>query len=269
MGTHIRELTLFTRISGIFLTVLLITLCACNPQSNLSTKEFTINPSEYTSFHMTSTSGLPTTTFTFVTSIPFNTPEYSPTISPTSIAFNSPTLGPTPTIVPPEQCPPFAIDPLPNNLLSIIDPTILIGKHFEPNAGNEIRFLATELDPLSHYLSLFSINTGTLAWIDRLICWDLYGIPYFEVKDAIVLAPLLSDQTITLDCWIEDNNNYYTLAIGSVDMEKEPVRYNDNYGWIFERLDFGYIIDTIHERFISVSMTGWICMRPVCPFDVC
>jgi hypothetical protein len=269
MGTPIREPKQINRISILFLAILLFTLCACNPRSYLSTEVFTINPSENTSFRMTSTPELPTTTIELVASIPFTSPEYSPTVSRTSIAFNSPTPGPTPTIVPPEQCPPFPRDTLPEDFYSIKNPEILIGKHFQGNADEEFRFLSTELDPLSHFLSLFSIQTGTLAWIERFICWDSYGMPYFEVKDAIILEPFLSDQSLTLDCWIGDQKIYYALAVGSVDINQEPIRNKDKYGWIYDRLDYGYFIDTVQEKFTLVSTTGWICIRPVCPFDVC
>ena len=113
------------------------------------------------------------------------------------------------------------------------------------------------------------MDTGILIWIERLICWDPYGIPYFEVKDAIIMNTLSSDQSISIDCWSEEQPILYALAVGSVNINKEPEEYADNYGWLFDRLDYGYFIDTYQEKIIPISITGWTCMRPYGPCGDC
>ena len=61
-------------------------------------------------------------------------------------------MGPTPTIIPEEYCPNFALDQLPSDFSTLTDPSVLIGKHFDPSKRNELQILATELDNLTHYL---------------------------------------------------------------------------------------------------------------------
>jgi hypothetical protein len=198
-----------------------------------------------------------------------NTPRNSVVIVPTQNNIYTSTMGPTPTIIPEEYCPNFALDQLPSDFSTLTDPSVLIGKHFDPSIKNKLQILATELDNLTHYMVISKIDTGILIWIERLICWDPYGIPYFEIKDAIIVNTLSSDQSISIDCWSGEQPILYALAVGSVNIKKEPEEYVDNYGWLFDRLDYGYFIDTNQEKIIPISITGWTCMHPYGPCGDC
>jgi hypothetical protein len=171
------------------------------------------------------------------------TPGRSSAFVPTTETVDASTQGPTPTIVPP-------------------DPSGLIGKRFDPDEGGELLILATELDYLSHFLVVSKIETGNLAWIERFLCWDPDGIPYFEVKDAVLMEPFSSDQSISLDCWSGGQPILYALGVGSVDLEKDPVEFVDDYGWLFGRLDYGYFLDVVRENIVPVSTAGWTCIKP-------
>jgi hypothetical protein len=246
----------------IILVIILIILSACS--------QYTVNITyDKVSTNIKGITLPPKWTETITPTFISNSPISSYVLLPTINTIYTHTLGPTPTIVPEEQCPNFPLDQLPSNFSTLADPSILIGKHFEPGEGEEYLNLATELDILIHYLVIYKIETGNLVWIERFICWDSYGIAYFEVKDAIIMRPLSSDQSISLDCWSEEQPILYPLAVGSVNLQKEPIAYGDSYGWIFDRLDYGYVIDTSQEKIIPVSTTGWTCMHPMGPCDDC
>jgi hypothetical protein len=204
----------------------------------------------------------PKWTETRTMAFPSETPGKTSASVPGAETVDASAQGPTPTIVPEEQCPNFPLDPLPADFSRLTDPSVLIGKRFGPGEGGEFLILATELDSLSHFLVVSEIETGNLAWIERFLCWDPDGMPYFEVKGAVLMKPFSSDQSISLDCWSGGDPIVFALAVGSVNVDVEPVEFIDRYGWLFDRLDYGYFLDVVHEKIVPAFTAGWMCMKP-------
>ncbi len=166
----------------------------------------------------------------------------------------------TPTFVPADQCPPFALDteiPPPNN------PQGFIGKHYDVlSLPAGLKFKAGMMLDDYHSWTRFLYSGQKLEWLERLICWDAGGVPYFTIIDAIILPRFTDDQTEAGLCWLNGEELHAIIAVGHVDVSGPVGSFHDMEGWKFDRLDYGYRIDLILEKFLALSMEGLECIWP-------
>jgi hypothetical protein len=184
-----------------------------------------------------------------------------PVSTATSTAIRGSTPGPTPTQVPEADCPPYAFDSIGADIASITDPSLFIGKHYNPVDYSAVLdgFSGEMLDDV-HALEQFTKDTLSVDFLERLVCRNSGGIAYFEVKDAVILN-LGKDQSIARICWAGDQPIKPVLAWGDVDINQAEQVYQGVTGWRFDRMDFVYRIDLERESFAPMPPEGVVCFE--------
>lgn len=186
-------------------------------------------------------------------------PVATSTSAPTTVRGSTP--GSTPTLVPPADCPPFAYDSFTADYASTIDPSLFIGKHYNPDDYIALfGGISGEMLDDVHALETFSKETLSVEFLERLVCRNSGGKAYFEVKDAVILN-LGKDQSIARICWAGDQPIKPGLAWGHVDVTQPEQVYQDVTGWLYDRVDFVYRIDLEREIFAPMPPEGVVCLE--------
>jgi hypothetical protein len=181
-----------------------------------------------------------------------------PSLAPTSTAtvMRGSTPGPTSTQVFEADCPPYTFDSIGADFAAFSDPTLFIGKHYNPAEYNAVfgGFSGEMLDDV-HALEELSKDGRSVEFLERMVCRNSGGKAYFEVKDALILN-LAKGQSIARICWAGEQPVQPVLAIGHVDLDQPEQVYQGTSGWRYDRLDTVYRIDLERETFTPVPLEG-------------
>jgi hypothetical protein len=167
---------------------------------------------------------------------------------------------PTPTLVPPDQCPPFDFN---TDLPPLDNPQAFVGRHYDSlslPAGLEF-FSGNLLDDV-HAWTRVLYSGRKVEWLERLICRDPEGRAYFTIVDAVILPTFAADQTEAGLCWLNSAPLHAVIAVGHVDLSGPVGSFFNMEGWKFDRLDYGYQIDLEIEKFVPLPIQGLECIWP-------
>jgi hypothetical protein len=169
-------------------------------------------------------------------------------------------LTPTPSLLPPDQCPPFAYDA---DLPALGDPQGFIGKHYDSLAHPaDLDFISGTLLDDVHAWTRIRYSGRNIEWLERLVCRDEGGHAFFTIVDALLLPSFTDDQTEAGLCWLNGEQLHAIVAIGHVDLNGPVGSYRNVEGWKFDHLDYGYRIDLGIEKFVPLPMQGLECVWP-------
>jgi hypothetical protein len=215
-----------------------------------------------------------------------------PTITPTNLADTvflvtlTPTLIPTKdvTIMPmqtrktktpaplasvtrtPEACPPFILDSdLPDPNL----PENYIGyryDHHELPLGLEYLggSLVSDTNNHQYELGISKLEwheNSRLYWLERLICHDEAGYPYYEIVDSFATSPLSGDETEPWVCFDGETEVHFVGGLGLYDESIPKVTIGDYRGWLYTKIVFIYDIDYVAQKFILLDPDSLTCLE--------
>jgi hypothetical protein len=136
-------------------------------------------------------------------------------------------------VTPPAACPPFAFDttlPDPQN------PEQYIGRHFDSNYPPDgLKILSAGLLE-NHSYSLMSVKAQDrdMLWIEKLVCRDTRGAPYWEIADALTPPSLDGNkqEVVASLCFQGERQIPFVIAYGHYDPSKPASTVIKDYkGW--------------------------------------
>lgn len=204
-----------------------------------------------------------------VTSIP--SMKAASTRESTSTPWTRRTKTPTTTWTPhpptntPIPCPPFSLDTkIPQPDL----PENYIGRHYDlrnlPEGLEELGGSITRDQSGTHEFAVNSFawkENRTLYWLEKLMCRDQDGMPYFEIVDAIATPPLKGDETDAWVCIQDDREVDFWVALGRYDPSTPEITIRGFTGWPYAEILFAFQLDFENGRFNELDPTGWICLE--------
>jgi hypothetical protein len=188
--------------------------------------------------------------------------ETAPAPADTPVSTMGSTPGPTPTLIPPDACPPFAYDSLAVDIAGSTGPAGFIGRHYDSLAYTDAvdGYQSEMLDDVHAWEDL---HTRTLHYefLERMVCRNASGSPFFEVKDAQILN-LAVDQSITRTCWESGNALTTVLAAGKIPEGQPLESYQGVQGLRYGEVDMVFLMDMDSEHFVTHPTEGVVCFAP-------
>jgi hypothetical protein len=197
---------------------------------------------------------MPTLTEELLTLKSTSTPEKTET---PKIVLPNPTKTPAP-------CPPFLLD---LNLPHPDLPENYIGRHYDlynlpqelmDSGGSLIRDRSGQFE-----LGLQTVKwkeDRELYWLEKLVCNDADGHPYFEIVDAFA-TPSLSGDEIHIETCFDGDEELNVIGLGRYDKSDPLVTIGEFRGWQFTEILFLYRIDFEAQKFIFVDPNGLVCFK--------
>ena len=187
------------------------------------------------------------------------------TITPT------PTRTPYPPTITPIPCPPFSID---TELPEPDIPENYIGRHFDELRLPEglildrSQIIRNESEIFEYGFSRLQWQQNRyMYWLEKLVCRDKKGEPYFEIIDAIASPSLEGNETETDLCFIENELIPFVLAIGTYDPSSPILEIGESepgkpyVGRQYNHIVFAFQTDMERGKFIELDTTDLFCLE--------
>jgi hypothetical protein len=165
----------------------------------------------------------------------------------------------------PQVCPPFVFDK------GLPDPDIpenYIGYHLnqrELPMGLEYVGGSLVRDKNQQYeLRVSKLDwheNSQLFWLERLICRDESGYPYFELVDSFATPPLSGTETEPWVCFDGETEIDFAGGLGLFDKSVPKVTIGDFQGWPYTKITFLFDIDFAAQQFILLDVDSLICLE--------
>jgi len=165
----------------------------------------------------------------------------------------------------PDVCPPFEFntelpDPdLPENYIGYHLNSRELPSGLEYSGGRSLR------DESQEYVLVIDEfiwhENRHLFLLQKLICRDESGTPYFEVVDALATPPLSGDETVPWVCFKGDTEVNFASGFGVYDKSLPKETIGDYQGWPYTKLIFLYSIDFAAQQLHELDVEGVKCLE--------